>query len=241
MPINLPLNVEQYKLFKDKKIEQFSLLSNQGHCNLNYLLICENQEYLIREFKLANNRVSEFKIQKIASKQKIGATPLFLDKQNGVMVSEFIKGVHRAKPNQQELKKLALLIKKLHTLKLRQKPNYLRQNFKFKDKKAIKAFVGLKAYKKEPVLCHNDLHDKNILFGKGVKLIDWEYAGINDRYFDLASICVEFKLSRRDRETFLRVYFGRNKQVNQKKLALYKVIYKELWRLWFLKLDRGEL
>ena len=237
----MPIDLQRYELFKNKKIKEFSLLSNQGHCNHNYLLICENQEYLIREFKLANDRVSEFKIQKIASKQKIGATPLILDEKNALMISEFIQGVHRPKPNQQELKKLARLIKKLHTLKLRQKPNYLRQNFKFGDKKAIKAFVALKAFKKEPVVCHNDLHDKNILFGKSVKLIDWEYAGVNDRYFDLASICVEFKLSKRNEEAFLRVYFGRGKRVNSKKLALYKVIYKELWRLWFLKLDRGEL
>jgi thiamine kinase-like enzyme len=237
----MPIDLQQYELFRDKKIEQFSLLSNQGHCNLNYLLVCENQKYLIREFKLANDRVSEFKIQKIASKQKIGATPLLLDKQNGVMISEFIQGVHKPKPNQQELKTLALLIKKLHAIKLQQKPNYLRQNFKFKHKKALKAFMALKAHKKEPVLCHNDLHDKNILFGKTIKLIDWEYAGVNDRYFDLASICVEFKLSKRNEEAFLRVYFGRDKRVNHKKLALYKVIYKELWRLWFLKLERGEL
>lgn len=237
----MSIDLQRYELFRDKKIEEFSLLSNQGHCNLNYLLICENREYLIREFKLANDRLSEFKIQKIASKQKIGAIPLLLDKQNGVMISKFIQGIHKPKPNQQELKKLALLIKKLHTLKLRQKPNYLKQNFKFRDKKALKAFVALKAFKKEPVVCHNDLHDKNILFSKSIKLIDWEYAGVNDRYFDLASICVEFKLSRKNEEAFLRVYFGRAKRVNSKKLALYKVIYKELWRIWFEKLDRGEL
>jgi thiamine kinase-like enzyme len=99
----------------------------------------------------------------------------------------------------------------------------------------------LQKQKKELVLCHNDLHPQNILFSNSIKLIDWEYAGVNDRYFDLASIIIEFKLSQRDEVIFLRSYFKRASKVNSQKLFAYKVIYKELWRLWFEKLDRGEL
>ena len=233
--------LKQYELFKDKTIEEFTLLENQGHCNLNYLLVCEKRKYLIRKFKLKNDRKSEFKIQKHVSKKNIGATPLLLDEENALMICEFIEGKHKKRPNKTELKKLALLIKKLHKIKVRNRPNYLKQNFKFKEKKALKAFVKLQAFKKEPVLCHNDLHSKNILFGKSIKLIDWEYAGVNDRYFDLASISIEFKLNKTDEQTFLRAYFQRKSKLNNQKLTLYKIIYKELWRLWFEKLEKGEL
>ena len=233
--------LKQYELFKDKTIEEFTLLENQGHCNLNYLLVCENKKYLIRKFKLSNDRKSEFKIQKLVSKQNIGAIPLLLDEPNGLMISEFIEGKHKIKLSQTELKKLAYLIKKLHKIKVQKKPNYLKQNFKFKDKKALKTFIKLQVFKKEPALCHNDLHDKNILFGKNIKLIDWEYAGVNDKYFDLAPVVIEFKLNSMDEKKFLRSYFKRTSKVNRKKLALYKIIYKELWKLWFEKLEKGEL
>ena len=40
----------------------------------------------------------------------------------------------------------------------------------------------------EPVPCHNDLLPANLLYdGAGVRMIDWEYAGMGDRYFDSAT------------------------------------------------------
>ena len=237
----MPIDLTAYKLFENQTIKEFKPLAIQGYCNINYLLETQENRYLIRKFKLTNDRESEFKIQKLIATKNIGARPLLLDESKGLMIAEFIEGKHKTNPNSQELKKLALLIKKLHHIKTRQKQSKLRKNFQFKDKKALKAFIKLQSYKQEPVLCHNDLHDKNILFGKTVKLIDWEYAGTNDRYFDLASIIIEFKLNRADEKAFLGAYFEKYFKVNSKKLTLYKVIYKELWRLWFLKLDSGEL
>ena len=99
----------------------------------------------------------------------------------------------------------------------------------------------IKRFTPEYVLGHNDLHSKNILFGKTIQFIDWEYAGKTDRYFDLAAIIIEFKLNTADEKTFLYNYFLRDAQVNFKKLEAFKVIYKILWRVWFEKLERGEI
>ena len=236
------ITLKKYELFKEKNVETLILLENQGHCNHNYLLLSGKKRYLIREFKLKNDRKSEFKIQTLIAKKNIGATPLLLDEPKGIMVCEFIEGVHKTKLNQQRLKKLALLLKRLHHIKIRQKPNYLKKKFKFKDKKAIEAFKKLTLYKKEPVLCHNDLHPKNILFAqKNVQLIDWEYAGVNDKYFDLVSVIIEFKFNKKEEAYFLNNYFRKEALINHKKLALYKIIHKEFWKLWFKKLNRGEL
>jgi thiamine kinase-like enzyme len=233
--------LKKYQLFQNQKLKSCQLLNHQGHCNTNYLLTTKDKKYLIRKFKLTNDRKLEFKIQKAIAKKNIGATPLLLDELQGLMVCEFIEGRHQTNLNRTELRKLAQLIKKLHKVKTRQKPSNLRENFTFKDKKALQALLKLKTHQKEPVLCHNDLHPQNILFGKTIKLIDWEYARVNDRYFDLASIVIEFRLKKEDERYFLRSYFGNNHQINHQKLALYKTTYRELWRLWFEKLDRGEL
>jgi thiamine kinase-like enzyme len=233
--------LKEYQLFREQKISSLKRLENQGHCNINYLLVTKQKKYLIRRFKLTNDRKSEFKIQKAIAKKNIGATPLLLDEFNAIMVSEFIDGTHKTKLNRISLKKLALLIRKLHKIKIRQKPTYLKKDFTPKEKKALQALRKLKTYKKEPVLCHNDLHPQNILFGKSIKLIDWEYAGVNDRYFDLASIIIEFRLSARDEALFLRSYFKRESKANSQKLIIFKIIYRELWRVWFEKLKRGEL
>ncbi len=51
--------------------------------------------------------------------------------------------------------------------------------------------VGLRASPDAPVACHNDLLPGNVLFDiDRAWLLDFEYAGMNDRYFDLANLSV---------------------------------------------------
>lgn len=56
-------------------------------------------------------------------------------------------------------------------------------------------------------LCHNDVHHLNIVdSGDGLRLLDWEYAGTGDPFFDLASACVYHRYDRAQRERLLRAY-----------------------------------
>jgi thiamine kinase-like enzyme len=60
----------------------------------------------------------------------------------------------------------------------------------------------------EPVPCHNDLLAANFINdGRSVRIVDWEYAGMGDRYFDLANFAVNNELSERARLDFLELYF----------------------------------
>ncbi len=57
------------------------------------------------------------------------------------------------------------------------------------------------------VLCHNDLLAANfIAVDGGVKLVDWEYAGTGDRYFDLANFVVNNGLEPPEELAFLGAY-----------------------------------
>ena len=61
----------------------------------------------------------------------------------------------------------------------------------------------------EPVPCHNDLLAANFIWdGRRVRIVDWEYAGMGDRYFDLANFAINNGLSLPQQEELLRVYFG---------------------------------
>jgi len=236
-----PVQVKHYALLKNQNIQKFSLLKQQGHCNINYFLQTEKQNYLVRKFKHKSDRKAEFYIQNLAHKKGIAAKALLLDEEKHLMICNFVEGEHRYKLNQHSLKKLAVALKKLHQVKLQQRAYTFKSSFQYKDKKVYEAFKTLKQFKPEYVLGHNDLHAKNILFGKKVQFIDWEYAGMSDRYFDLAAIIIEFKLNKKDEKSFLQAYFSRNKSPNPKKLNAYKVIYKTLWTVWFAKLERGQI
>jgi thiamine kinase-like enzyme len=60
-----------------------------------------------------------------------------------------------------------------------------------------------------PVPCHNDLLNANfILHPAGVRIVDWEYAGMGNRYFDLGNLSVNNGLDEAEDERLLSAYFG---------------------------------
>jgi thiamine kinase-like enzyme len=61
----------------------------------------------------------------------------------------------------------------------------------------------------EPVPAHNDLLTANFLLdGNHIQLIDWEYAGMGDRWFDLGNFAVNNELGDEQEEQLLEAYFG---------------------------------
>jgi thiamine kinase-like enzyme len=60
----------------------------------------------------------------------------------------------------------------------------------------------------EPVPCHNDLLAANFIrTERDVQLVDWEYAGMGDRYFDLGNFAVNNELSEAGEAALLSAYF----------------------------------
>ncbi len=64
------------------------------------------------------------------------------------------------------------------------------------------------------VPCHNDLLNANVLDDGSVRIVDWEYAGMGDRFFDLANFSVNHEFSVEDDRALLRVYFGEAREAD---------------------------
>lgn len=82
------------------------------------------------------------------------------------------------------------------------------------------------------VLCHNDPYHLNFLDDGSLWLIDWEYAGMGDPMYDLASI--GYTLDREGRDLLLESYFGSLETHAQRELdALIDVVlcWKVVWSL----------
>jgi thiamine kinase-like enzyme len=57
--------------------------------------------------------------------------------------------------------------------------------------------------------CHNDLLNANFLDEDGrLRIVDWEYAGMGDVFFDLANFSVNHEFGEHEDETLLREYVG---------------------------------
>jgi thiamine kinase-like enzyme len=72
------------------------------------------------------------------------------------------------------------------------------------------------------VPCHNDLLNANFLDDGEIRIVDWEYAGMGDRFFDLANFSVNHELSVEDDRRLLEAYFGQARDADLASLRLMR-------------------
>jgi thiamine kinase-like enzyme len=78
----------------------------------------------------------------------------------------------------------------------------------------------------DPVPCHNDLLSSNFLLGpEGITIVDWEYAGMGDRYFDLGNLAVNNALDDAGADRLLAAYWGEPPDARRRAaLALMRIV-----------------
>jgi thiamine kinase-like enzyme len=81
-------------------------------------------------------------------------------------------------------------------------------------------------------LCHNDVHSLNIVDDGALRLIDWEYSGIGERLFDLASICVYHRYGKTQREALLHAYLDEPAGDALRRLDLACWLFEYVRELW---------
>jgi thiamine kinase-like enzyme len=73
------------------------------------------------------------------------------------------------------------------------------------------------------VPCHNDLLNANFLeHGERLWIVDWEYAGMGDRFFDLANFATNHELDDEASRGFLEAYFGELRAADVEALELMR-------------------
>lgn len=82
------------------------------------------------------------------------------------------------------------------------------------------------------VLCHNDVHHLNLVDREPLRLIDWEYAGLGEPYFDLASVCVYHEYSLQQRALLLQAYAGAADPSNVERLSKCCWLFEYIRELW---------
>src|ERR1700720_500027 len=72
------------------------------------------------------------------------------------------------------------------------------------------------------VPCHNDLLNANFLDDGAIRIVDWEYAGMGDRFFDLANFSVNHEFEVDDDRRLLAAYFGDAREADLAALRLMR-------------------
>ena len=82
------------------------------------------------------------------------------------------------------------------------------------------------------VLGHNDLLNANFLFDDRLRIVDWEYAGMSDPFFDLANVSVNNGFPVDSEITLLRHYVGDVSEPVVSTLHLMKIVSELREAMW---------
>jgi aminoglycoside phosphotransferase (APT) family kinase protein len=82
------------------------------------------------------------------------------------------------------------------------------------------------------VLGHNDLLNANFLFDGQLRIVDWEYAGMTDPYFDLANVAVNNFFPVDAEHSLIRHYFGHDDGARMATLAIMKIVSELREAMW---------
>ena len=155
------------------------------------------------EVSLQINRASEAIVLKLVEQAGIGATVLLNQPNNHVLITRELSGRNLTIEEMREEKnitRIAELLRKLHALEVpttiermqlvKTLHEYWRVLGGWRDRETALLIAQESDRQTLRSLCHNDVHHLNIIDnGNRLWLLDWEYAGIGDPYFDLASMC----------------------------------------------------
>jgi thiamine kinase-like enzyme len=84
-----------------------------------------------------------------------------------------------------------------------------------------------------PSPCHDDLLNLNFLNEGGeLRILDWEYAGMGDIFFDLANFSHHHELNDEQIEQFLQFYFGEVRPAHKARLRLMWPVSEVREALW---------
>lgn len=194
------LNIEK----NDIKIVK-RLLGGMSH--FTYHIQAKDIDYTIRLIGKAGNlyvdRVEELENIKRIIPLGLNNETVFFDTKTGVKIAKYIPGTVLTELDiMDHLPKIAQTLKKLHNSKIEPFKDYeLKKRLeryesyincrseKYLELKSKWFQMYEEVYQKYPkVFCHNDAQRSNmVLANNQLYLLDWEYAALNDPYYDIAS------------------------------------------------------
>ena len=240
-----------------KDIHNIDVLK-KGMTNRSFLFSCKGKKYIMRipgegtDFLI--NRKNEMDVYKKIRDKNICDKIIYLNSENGYKITEYIEKAKVCNPNDiNDLKKCMKKLKSFHNLKIKVTHTFdLFKQIEFYEElwngnpssyvdyhiTKSKIFM-LKKYiekNKHPYcLTHIDAVPDNFLITQDneIRLIDWEYAGMQDPHVDIAMFAIYSLYTREQVDQLIDIYFeGKCTQKNRTKIYCYIAICGLLWSNW---------
>lgn len=220
-----------------------------GMSNYTYLVEVNNTPYVVRIIgdngEVIVQPKNEFKHLKLVEKMNITSKTIYFDEDNGDKISEYIEGtILSQKIENEDIIELSNILKDLHQTKIigedYQLKDRLRRyecllnktpDFKYYELKLmwLKLYDEVYIFSKK-VFCHGDCQRSNLIkTDTGIKLLDFEFSGMNDPYYDIASFG---NISFDDSISLLYAYLDNNvTKEDLNKLRFYRMYQVLQWHI----------
>lgn len=242
----------------------------KGMTNRSFLFECQNQKYIMRipgegTDHLINRR-EEADVYQALENRQICDDVLYMNPDNGYKITAYLEDATNCDAeNWDEVEACMTKLREFHELNLTVDHRFdifgqidfyeslwNGEKSYFKDYETTKtAIFELKKWidtlEKNETLVHIDAVPDNFLFTKdGIRIIDWEYAGMQDPHVDIAMFCIYSLYSREQVDHLIDLYFkGDVSPIIRTKIYAYIASAGLLWSNWCeykrsLGIDFGE-
>ena len=198
---------------------------------------------------LGLDRSAEFHLLNCIQSFGFSPEPLYSDPQEGILIYRFFEGKVLTPTDlgtEGKLVELGKILGSIHRLHLPDfKTRFVNQIRHYEKelkndtdgsllKRGIDLFDSLTANEDDWVLCHNDLIAANLVQGKRLLILDWEYASLNHPYFDLATVLENHVLTESQSELFLDAYSGECQSIDLVKLDEWRQLTQYVTLFWLM-------
>lgn len=238
------------------EITDISVLK-KGMTNRSFLFTCRGEKYIMRipgegTQRLIDRR-AEAAVYRAIDGRGICDDVVYLNPANGYKITRFLPDARVCDPDSEDdLRRCMQKLRAFHALGLEVgrefnifgqietyealwngAPSVFRDYGETKKRVlSLKPYIDAHAGKK--VLTHIDAVPDNFLFvGDEVRLIDWEYAGMQDPHVDVAMFCIYSLYDREQIDRLIDIYFeGQCPEETRLKIYCYISACGLLWSNW---------
>lgn len=234
----------------------------KGMTNRSFLFQCRGKKYIMRipgeGTEQLINRKEEADVYMQIAKENICDNIVYINPQNGYKITEYLENARVCDPfNVEDLKKSMRVLRSFHEkeLQVEHEFNIFKQieyyeslwdgnpsvfkDYKETKEKVLTLQTYINQHNSKKVLTHIDAVPDNFLFVKKengeeeIRLIDWEYAGMQDPHVDIAMFCIYAMYDREQVEQLIDYYFieGCSKEIRIK-IYCYIAACGLLWSNW---------
>ena len=242
----------------------------KGMTNRSFLFECQNQKYIMRIPGEGTdhliNRKEEADVYQALENRQICDDVLYMNPDNGYKITAYLEDATNCDAeNWNEVEACITKLREFHELNLKVDHRFdifgqidfyeslwNGEKSYFKDYEKTKAAIfelkkWIDTLEKNETLVHIDAVPDNFLFTKdGIRIIDWEYAGMQDPHVDIAMFSIYSLYSKEQVDHLIDLYFkGEVSPVIRTKIYAYIASAGLLWSNWCeykrsLGIDFGE-